>query len=160
MRILIAGGGIGGLVAGLALAQRNIEVDILEQQAEPRELGAGISIYANGARVLSSLGLDDALLPLRHQSAGAQLRSGKTGRIVSELPLRDFHQNRFGAPAYDLHRGDLRGILLDAVKVQQGIAIEKAKEIVKAGADRLSASDKLTSIDPSIAGMIWRRAAA
>src|SRR5690242_8653996 len=109
MRILIAGGGIGGLVAGLALAQRNIEVDILEQQAEPRELGAGISIYANGARVLSSLGLDDALLPLRHQSAGAQLRSGKTGRIVSELSLRDFHQNRFGAPAYDLHRGDLRG---------------------------------------------------
>jgi salicylate hydroxylase len=61
MRILIAGGGIGGLVAGLALAQRNIEVDILEQQAEPRELGAGISIYVYGARVLSSLGLDDAL---------------------------------------------------------------------------------------------------
>jgi salicylate hydroxylase len=100
MRILIAGGGIGGLVAALALAQRNIEVDILEQQAEPRELGAGISIYANGARVLSSLGLDDALRPLRHQSAGAQLRGGKTGRIVSELPLRDFHQKRWPAACF------------------------------------------------------------
>jgi salicylate hydroxylase len=129
MRILIAGGGIGGLVAGLALAQRNVEVDILEQQAEPREFGAGISIYANGARVLSSLGLDDALRPLRHQSAGAQLRSAKTGRLVSELRLRDFHQNRFGAPAYDLHRGDLRGVLLDVVKAQRGIKLHLGQRV-------------------------------
>jgi salicylate hydroxylase len=123
MRILIAGGGIGGLVAAIALAQRDFDVDVLEQQTEPRELGAGISIYANGARVLSSLGLDDALRPLRHQSSGVQIRSGKTARIVSEFRLGSFHQTRFGAPAYDLHRGDLRRVLLDAVRAWPTITL-------------------------------------
>ena len=49
MTIAIAGGGIGGLVAGIALARRGFDVAVLEQQAEPREVGAGISVFANGA---------------------------------------------------------------------------------------------------------------
>jgi len=102
MTIAIAGAGIGGLIAGIALARRGFDVEILEQQAEPRELGAGISVFANGARVLSSLGLDGALEPLRSYSAGVQIRGSKSGRLVAGLRLGAFHETRFGAKAYTL----------------------------------------------------------
>jgi salicylate hydroxylase len=56
-RVLIAGGGIGGLVAALALIQRGFDVRVYEQTPELREFGAGVSITANGSRVLIELGL-------------------------------------------------------------------------------------------------------
>ena len=55
-RILIAGAGIGGIVAALALLQRGFEVALYEQAAELRELGAGVQISPNGSRVLRALG--------------------------------------------------------------------------------------------------------
>jgi salicylate hydroxylase len=51
-RILIAGAGIGGIVAALALLQRGFAVSLYEQAAELRELGAGVQISPNGSRVL------------------------------------------------------------------------------------------------------------
>jgi salicylate hydroxylase len=60
-RILIAGAGIGGIVAALALLQRGFEVALYEQAAELRELGAGVQISPNGSRVLCALGLQPAL---------------------------------------------------------------------------------------------------
>jgi len=113
MKILVAGGGIGGLVAAIALGQRGFEVELLEQQSEPRELGAGIAIGANGARALQSIGIDAALAPLTHSPVGARLRRGKSGRLIAETRFAS-HTLRFGATPYNLHRGDLRRVLLNA----------------------------------------------
>ena len=60
-KVLIAGAGIGGLVAALSLLQRGIDVEIFEQAAELRELGAGVQLSANGTRVLIALGLEQAM---------------------------------------------------------------------------------------------------
>ena len=129
MKVLVAGGGIGGLVAAIALTQRNIEVELFDQQTEPRELGAGIAIFANGARVLSSLGIDDSLEPSRHYSPGSRIRSGKSGRIIAELRLAEFHEARFGARAYDLHRGDLRQALMAAAGTKHSVKIHLGQRV-------------------------------
>ena len=60
LRILIVGAGIGGLTAALALRRDGHDVEIYEQASQLAELGAGVQISANGARVLFALGLEDA----------------------------------------------------------------------------------------------------
>ena len=85
MKILVAGGGIGGLVVAIALAQRDFEVEVFEQQHEPRELGAGIAILPNAARVLSGLGIEKSLVPWMHSAKGLHILGGRSGRMISAL---------------------------------------------------------------------------
>ena len=60
-KIVIVGGGIGGLAAALSLLKRGVDVDVYEQEPALSEVGAGIQLGANGTRVLYALGLKDAL---------------------------------------------------------------------------------------------------
>ena len=60
-KIIIIGGGIGGLAAALALLTRGLDVEVYEQAPELKEVGAGIQISSNGTRVLYELGLKEAL---------------------------------------------------------------------------------------------------
>ena len=60
-RVLIAGAGVGGLTAALALLQRGIDCDLYEQASELREVGAGLQLSPNGTRVLFALGLEPAV---------------------------------------------------------------------------------------------------
>lgn len=62
-KIVVVGGGIGGLAAALALFKEGLDVDVYEQAARLGELGAGIQISANGTRVLIALRLEEALRP-------------------------------------------------------------------------------------------------
>lgn len=78
-KILIAGAGIAGLVAGLALLQRGIEVEIFEQAAELRELGAGVQLSSNGTRVLIALGLEQAMQAIASEPSGKEIRLFSTG---------------------------------------------------------------------------------
>ena len=59
--VLIAGAGLGGLTAGLALLQKGHRVRIFEQASELREVGAGVQLGANGTRILIALGLEAAM---------------------------------------------------------------------------------------------------
>jgi len=61
LKVLIAGGGIGGITAMLALRQRGIEVQLFEQAAAFRQVGAGLQVSSNAARILLKLGLGEAL---------------------------------------------------------------------------------------------------
>ena len=70
LHVSIIGGGIGGLAAASALQRQGIEVTIFERNPELREVGAGLTLWANGVQVLRQLGLADALAtisaPLTH----------------------------------------------------------------------------------------------
>ena len=59
--MLIAGGGIGGLSAALALLQRGFPVDVYEQPARLEEIGPGVQLSPNGTRALHAMGVLDAL---------------------------------------------------------------------------------------------------
>ena len=83
-RVLIAGGGIGGLTAALALARMGCEVEVYEQAAELREVGAGIQLAANGTHVLYALGVGEALKALSCEAEGKEIRiwnSGETWKL-------------------------------------------------------------------------------
>lgn len=104
-RVLVAGGGIGGLAAALALQQRGIKALVCERAPALREVGAGLLLSPNAVRVLSWLGLAEA----------ARIRS----RVIDEWrilnpqgrPLHRMQPGRAGSPALSLHRGDLQMLL-------------------------------------------------
>ena len=73
-KILIAGAGIGGLTAALALLKEGIDVSVFEQASELGEIGAGFQMSANGTRVLSKLGLAEAMESIAWQPDGKEIR--------------------------------------------------------------------------------------
>src|SRR5688572_2392398 len=74
LRVVVIGGGIGGAAAAAALVGRGMEVRLYEQAAALGEVGAGVAIQPNGARVLQQLGLRDALLRLGAKWVDPQYR--------------------------------------------------------------------------------------
>ena len=84
-KILIIGGGIGGLACALALIRRGIAVAVYEQAAELREVGAGVQLGANGTRVLHALGLKEALEATQVVASGKQARLWNTGQTLDHL---------------------------------------------------------------------------
>jgi 2-polyprenyl-6-methoxyphenol hydroxylase-like FAD-dependent oxidoreductase len=113
--IAIVGGGIGGLVAALALLRRGIDVDVYEQAPELRELGAGVQISANGTRVLHALGLKDALAQVEVLPSGKAIRLWNTGESWKLFDLGMESVERYGFPYITIHRGDLHGVIAKAV---------------------------------------------
>jgi salicylate hydroxylase len=113
-KVLIAGAGIGGLVAGLSLLQKGIEVEIFEQAAELRELGAGVQLSANGTRVLIALGLERDMQGIACEPSGKQIRLFSTGRTWKLFDLGASSRGIYGAPYWMVHRGDFHRVLVDA----------------------------------------------
>jgi salicylate hydroxylase len=113
--VVVAGAGIGGLTATLALARNGFRVIVLEQAERLEETGAGIQLSPNAARTLIDLGLGDRLRP--HVVAPAALRvlDAASGREIVRMPLGEVAEQRYGAPYWVIHRGDLQAALAAAV---------------------------------------------
>jgi salicylate hydroxylase len=123
LRILIVGAGIAGLTAALALLRDGHDVEIYEQAPRLAELGAGVQISANGSRVLFWLGLEDALRAVWCEPAGKEIRLWSTGETWKLFDLGAESIARYGAPYFMIHRADLHGVLIDAVRALKGDAI-------------------------------------
>jgi salicylate hydroxylase len=121
--ILIAGAGIGGLVAALALQQRGFEVALYEQAADLREVGAGAQISPNGTRVLYHLGLTDAIRAVAVEPGGKEVRLWNSGATWPLFDLGPTCVARYGFPYLMLHRGDLQRVLVEAVRRSDPSAI-------------------------------------
>lgn len=112
LRIALIGGGIGGVTAALALAQRGFAPRIYEQAAELKEIGAGIQVTPNSAKVLRALGLERELAAASFEPECIATRDSVTGRIVSRVPTKATYAATFGASWYHLHRADLLDLLV------------------------------------------------
>jgi 2-polyprenyl-6-methoxyphenol hydroxylase-like FAD-dependent oxidoreductase len=121
--VLIAGGGIGGLAAALALLRRGFDVDVYEQAGELREVGAGVQLSANGVRVLHELGVHEALRALACEAAGKEVRLWKTGQTWQLFDLSAISAGRYGFPYYLVYRPDLLAVLADGVRCEKPEAI-------------------------------------
>src|ERR1700761_1455060 len=118
-KVLIAGAGIAGLVAGLSLLQRGIAVEIFEQASELRELGAGVQLSANGTRVLNALGLEQDMQAIATEPSGKQIRLFSTGRTWKLFDLGVSSRALYGALYWMVHRGDFHRVLLDAFTARE-----------------------------------------
>ena len=129
MKILIAGGGIGGLTAALCLAKRGHEVAVFEQAAQFSEIGAGIQLSPNCTRVLHDLGLEQALRAGAFLPEGAQFRHWRTGRVITESTLGADAVERYGVPYYHMHRGDLLSVLVDAAQNTRAVSLHTGSPV-------------------------------
>jgi len=134
-RILIAGGGIGGLSAALALAQAGTPVQVLEQAAEFSEAGAGIQLGPNGVHVLRALGVADALEGSAVTPEGVHLIDARAGQCLTTVPLGPMAELRYGAPYWVLHRADLQRALLDALRVNDNATIRQSFRVMSCTAE-------------------------
>jgi len=128
--IAIVGGGIGGLAAALALIRRGIDCDVYERAEELRELGAGVQISANGTRVLHALGLATALADVEVLPAGKAIRLWNTGESWKLFDLGLESLERYGFPYITIHRGDLHGVIAQALRKEKPDAIHLGRECV------------------------------
>ena len=87
LKVLIAGGGIGGITAMLALRQRGIDVQLFEQAAAFSQVGAGLQVSSNAARILLKLGLGEALKRVATYPEGRDYRGWDTGERLYYTPL-------------------------------------------------------------------------
>ena len=115
-KILIAGGGIGGMTAGAALLQRGFDVEIFEQAGELREVGAGIQISPNGNRALDSIGAFETLRQLSCKAERKEVRLWNSGKTWKLFDLGATGVARYGYPYLTVYRPDLLAVCADAVK--------------------------------------------
>jgi len=121
--ILIAGGGIGGLAAALALAQKGRKVRVLEKAAEFGEIGYGIQMGPNVARMLERLGVLKALEPASVFPEALIFADALTNEEISRISLGKAFVARYQFRYFVIHRRDLHGGLLEACKRREEIVL-------------------------------------
>jgi 3-hydroxybenzoate 6-monooxygenase len=114
-RVLVIGGGIGGLAAALALARQGIRVQLLEQAAEIREIGAGIQLAANAFDALDALGVGEAARRRAVFTDYMKLMDALDAKEVVRIDVGAPYRARFGNPYAVIHRADIHLSILEAV---------------------------------------------
>src|SRR4051794_9898273 len=122
-RVLVAGGGIGGLAAALALLRMGCDVEVCEQAAQLREVGAGLQLAATGTRALYALGIGDELKALSCEAESKEIRIWNSGETWKLHDLGKASIERYGYPYLTVYRPDLLGVLERAVRREKPNAI-------------------------------------
>jgi salicylate hydroxylase len=113
--VIVAGAGIGGLTAALALTRCGFRTTLFEQAPRLEQAGAGIQLGPNASRVLLALGLGPRLRPVVMTPEAIRVMSGHSGRQIVDIPLGSSVERRHGAPYWLVHRGDLQTALATSV---------------------------------------------
>lgn len=110
--VVVAGAGIGGLTAAIALAEQRFHVVVLEKVPQLEEAGAGIQLSPNASSILIRLGLEKYLSERVVAPDDIQIVSARSGRPIVHIPLGAQARERYGAPYWIVHRADLQAALL------------------------------------------------
>ncbi len=121
--VLVAGGGIGGLAAALALARCGLDVHVLEQAAELAEIGAGVQFGPNAFAACDALGIGQRARSLAVYTERMELLDAVDESVVCSVPFGDAFRERFGNPYAVIHRADVHGALLDGARRSGRIAV-------------------------------------
>lgn len=121
--VVIAGGGIAGLTAALAFAQRGFAVEVYEQAAQIETVGAGIQLSPNATRILASLGVLERLLPTTVRPEGVVLKDASSLQERARVPLGAFAEQRWQSPYLTAHRADVQAALVEQVAETAGVRL-------------------------------------
>jgi len=111
--VLVAGGGIGGIAAALALARSGFAVKVLEQAAQLGEIGAGIQLGPNGFAAFDALGVGEIARARAVYTDEMVMHDALDASLVGRIPTGAAFRQRFGNPYAVIHRADVHGSLLE-----------------------------------------------
>ena len=140
-QVLIAGGGIAGLAAGIGAARAGWEVRLFERAAVFSEVGAGVQLGPNVVRRLQSWGLQGALQAVAAFPPRLVVRCALSGAQLGALALGATAVQRYGAAYASIHRADLHGLLLQALQQQPDVHLNLEQTI-----EGYSASDEAVTV--------------
>src|SRR5262250_2518553 len=112
-KVLVAGGGIGGLCTALALRKAGIEAVVFERAERLRAAGCGVHLWTNAVLALADLGVADALHAIAPAQSRCEFRTWR-GTRLAVLPVRQFAE-RYGQPVVAVGRDDLIDLLAAAL---------------------------------------------
>jgi 3-hydroxybenzoate 6-monooxygenase len=128
-RVIVVGGGIGGLSAALALRSRGVEVTLLEKADEFGEVGAGLQLAPNATRILDEWGLLGETMRQGFEPRSLVLKDAVSGDELTRQDLGIDFRTRYGAPYVVIHRSDLHAIVLEAARAA-GVELVTGAEVV------------------------------
>src|ERR1700758_4750612 len=105
--VLVAGGGIGGLAAALALARRGFPVKVLEQSSELGEIGAGVQLGPNAFAAFDALGVGEQARGRAVYIDRLVMMDAVDESVAAEVPTGESFRARFGNPYAVIHRADV-----------------------------------------------------
>jgi 3-hydroxybenzoate 6-monooxygenase len=114
--ILVAGGGIGGLAAALALARQGFPVKVLEQAASIGEIGAGIQLGPNAFSAFDALGIGERARERAVYTERIVMMDAVDESEIASVPVGEEFRKRFGNPYAVSHRADVHGALLEGAR--------------------------------------------
>ena len=133
--VLVAGGGIGGIAAALALARRGHAVEVFEQAAEIGEIGAGVQLAPNAFAAFDALGVGERARGRAVYNDRMVMMDAVDGAVVAEVPLGESFRARFGNPYAVMHRADVHGSLVEGARAEARIAIRTSTRIERFAQD-------------------------
>jgi salicylate hydroxylase len=141
---IIAGAGIGGLAAAIALLQAGFTVAIYDKANTLEELGAGLQLTPNATRILSRLGVLDRVLRFATRPHALLVLRGSDDIELARMPLGDA-ERRWGSPYLVVHRADLQCALVEAVREHPSVQLTLGTIVLDFADDRGRVSVGLTS---------------
>jgi len=114
--VIVAGGGIGGLAAALALVRQGFKVTVLEQAPEIGEIGAGIQLGPNAFHAFDALGVGDKARGRAVYTESMVMHDAVDETLVGRLETGEAFRQRFGNPYAVIHRADVHLSLLEGAQ--------------------------------------------
>ncbi len=127
--ILIAGGGLGGLSAALALGRKGFSVRVFEQAEKFAPIGYGIQLGPNVFPMFARLGVTEAVMREASIPKNILMLDALSGEEVTHIPTGDNFRARFTHPYIIIHREDIHQVLIDACAALPNVTMEGGADV-------------------------------
>ena len=141
--VLVAGGGIGGLAAALALVRQGFAVKVLEQSPQLGEIGAGIQFGPNAFAALDALGIGEKARGRAVYTDEMVMIDALDETLVGRIPTGAAFRQRFGNPYAVIHRADVHMSLLEGAQECGRIEVLTSTQVTRVEQD----ADSVTVFD-------------
>lgn len=133
--VIVAGGGIGGLAAALALTRQGFQVKVLEQAPRLGEIGAGIQLGPNAFAAFDALGVGEKARGRAVYIDEMVMHDALDETLVGRIPTGEAFRERFGNPYAVIHRADVHTSLLEGAQEAGTIEIATSTTVQRVQQD-------------------------